>query len=36
MKNPMKKADPKKVVSPTMAKKAAMMAKKKTLKKKLY
>ena len=36
MKKPMKKADPKKVVSPTMAKKAAMMAKKKAAKKKPY
>ena len=36
MKNPMKKTEPKKAVSPMMAKKAAMMAKKKTLKKKLY
>ena len=36
MKKPMKKAEPKKVVSPMMAKKAAMSAKKKTLKKKPY
>lgn len=36
MKKPMKKADSKKAVSPMMAKKAAMSAKKKTLKKKSY